>query len=482
MVAEALACCPSVSPPPVPDWRLHYSARTVWEYFGGGTGWSPLADVEDATRALSLSGAIGFTAPAVMQAGGPGAPNATQYFVRCRVIAGSYQCVPLLSRIALNAVTALNAVDLTQPQLLGTSQGHASEVYTLDSSPVVPGSTRLTVTTASGPDTSWQEMPNWDLSGPHDKHYLLDRNLNAISSGNGAAALPFPAGAQLSLNYQLGSGIAGNISAHSLVEFSPSARNVTLYQAANGGLVPNWANWRLDQPFEALGGADDESLAASETRANDVVFAASRAVTLADFTRLGREVPGIPVARAQALTDYYPELPCFPAAGSVTVVVVPQCCDTRPIPSADFLAAVARYLKRRRTLTTEVHVIAPCYMTVVVSATLNLDSGVDPAAARAAAILALNNFLDPLTGGADGTGWPIGRAIYRAEIMALLAKAPGVLTVTGLGLAFDTDSAPRCGNLPLCPECLALSGSHVLMTSGRPTAPIIDRSKPHECP
>ena len=481
-VAEALVCCPSVNPPAVPDWRLHYSVRTVWEYFGGGTGWSPLADVEDATRALTLSGVIRFTSPAGMQAGGPGAPYATQYFVRCRVIAGTYQCVPLLSRIALNAVAASNAIDLVQPQLLGTSQGHATEIFALDFAPVVPASTRLTVTTASGPDTSWQEVSNWDLSGPHDKHYLLDRTVNTISSGNGAAAHPLPAGAQLTLDYQVGSGTAGNISARSLVQFSPSARNTTLYQAANGGLVPNWANWSIDQPFDALGGADDESLAASESRANDVVFAATRAVTLADFTRLACTVPGIAVARAQALTDYYPELPCFPAAGSVTVVVVPQCCDTRPIPSADFLAGIARYLERRRTLTTEVHVIAPCYMTVVVSATLNLDSGVDATATRAAAILALDNFLDPLTGGADGTGWPIGRAIYRAEIMALLARVPGVLTVTGLGLAFDTDGAPRCGNLPLCPECLALSGSHVLMTSGRPSAPIIDRSKPHECP
>jgi len=131
------------------------------------------------------------------------------------------------------------------------------------------------------------------------------------------------------------------------------------------------------------------------------------------------------------------------------VIVVPACPDYRPVPSLAFLAAVERYLDRRRPLTTEVHVRAPCYTEVGVSATLCTDGLASKADVDADATAAITRFFHPLEGGPEGTGWPIGRSVYRSEVMALLASVRGVTSVSGLGLRREGESGPECGNVKL---------------------------------
>ena len=48
---------------------------------------------------------------------------------------------------------------------------------------------------------------------------------------------------------------------------------------------------------------------------------------------------------------------------------------------------------------------------------------------RLAAVTALTQYYDPLTGGAQRLGWPLGRNVYVSELYALLDKLPGVDSV-----------------------------------------------------
>lgn len=478
MKAVAAHCAVGCAPD-TPDWRLHYSVRTVWEFHAGGGIWSALEDVIDATRALSLSGAVEFRAPAGHIAGGP---DPSLFFIRCRIVRGSFECPPRLGRIAHNAVAAQQAVDVAQPRVLGASLGHAYERFLIEDTPVVPGSTALVVTTSSSPDTSWREVPNWDGSGAHDKHYVLDPLAGTLTGGNGAVARVWPAGAVLSAVYRIGGGVQGNVAAHTLVRVPDSALNTARYQAANGGASPDWTKCFVDQPIEALGGADAEDLDATKARAFVAAFDMNRAVTCDDFERLAKSVPAVPVARAHALANYFPDMPCFDAAGCVTVIVVPACPDHRPVPSPDYLAAVRQYLDRRRTLTTEVHVRPACWWQVGVCAELFSDGRLPPSAIESAARTALADFFHPLKGGPDAAGWPIGRSVYRSEVMAVLSRVPGVAVVSSLGLRGEGDGEPHCGNVPLCPDCLVRLEEIDLCVIGPAPLPIIDRSKPHECP
>ena len=151
---------------------------------------------------------------------------------------------------------------------------------------------------------------------------------------------------------------------------------------------------------------------------------------------------------------------CIPVSGSTTVVVLPPCPEQRPEPTAALLATVQRYLERRRVLTGEIHVIAPQYTTVSVSAHLQARPEVDRRALVRQARDALERFLHPLHGGPDGGGWPIGRAVYRAELLALLNEVDGVLYVEDLTWSIDGQPASLCGNATVCPHGLVASGIH----------------------
>lgn len=146
--------------------QQHYSVTTQWEYYAGPNLWTPLAEVFDETRGLTLSGAVRFTVP-TQPAHAQGAITAKPdlYFIRCRLVNGYYERPPQIQHIALNAVPARHVVDvdLTTPEVLGTSNGHAAQSFALKQAPVVPRSTQLQV---EGDPEAWSEISNWDRVGP----------------------------------------------------------------------------------------------------------------------------------------------------------------------------------------------------------------------------------------------------------------------------------------------------------------------------
>jgi predicted phage baseplate assembly protein len=439
-----------------PEWWRHYSVRTVWEYYTAAGEWAALPDVSDETRALTLSGPVSFTAP-LDQA--PGEPDDQHLFIRCRLLGGHYECPPAIDRVALNTVAARHAADVKPEVLLGLSNGRAGQRFQASDRPIVPGSTRLKVVVGAVEDEPWREVQFWDRAGPHERAYLLAPERGEIRFGNGRAGRVPPAAAELWLTHQVGAGPVGNVAAGTLTE--------ALAGPHNAALVPDWENVRpalqVTQPVAALGGAAAETLAEARGRALAALAERRGAITLADFAALALETPGVPLARAHALADYHPAVPCFPAPGCVTVVVIPHCPDPSPTPGPDLLRAVARYVERRRMLTTQVHVVGPCYTPVIVHARLHVAPRTVTSGLAALAQRALDDFFHPLYGGPDGAGWPVGRDVYRAEVMALLNRLPGVDYVDELGLQTTGDAEPRCGNLPICADGLVASGQHKIV-------------------
>jgi hypothetical protein len=469
--AAAERDCPPGIASLLPNWRRHYSARVVWEFHTGAGEWHPLTDVRDETRALSLTGFIRFATPSGHAAGGPG----PYWFVRCRLVRGGFDCTPWVDRIAPNAVTAEHAVSIDAAETLGTSRGHACEHYTASQSPIVAGSTRLSLVSGAQRDQSWTEVLEWDLVGPHDRSYRLEPERGRVTFGNGMRGAVPPNGWDVVLDYRIGGGIEGNIPAAQLTRLAANDWNA----AHIPGLLAISAQLAVAQPYAAAGGAPAETLAAAEARAIGELTKPTKTVTLADFATLALATPGVPIGRAKALANHYPALPCFTAAGSITVIAAPDCPGPAPMPGDDFLRAIERYLHPRRPVTTEIHVIAPNFVKVTVAARLQASADSDPAQIKALAHQSLDTFFNPLTGGSDGTGWPIGRYVYRAEVMALLASLPGVLSVSDLTLRGD-DGPPTCDNLAICAGDLVQSMQHSIEVNIAGTT-IFNRSREREC-
>lgn len=447
---------------PVTAWQEHYRARVVWEYYSTGLGdWAALPGVVDETRALTLSGGVRFNLPADM---GADQPQPGAWFIRCRLTSGGYECLPQLARVAHNAGLARHAAQ--QPveggslgeELLGVSSGAAGQAFTCKRSPVIPGSFELRVATSTGSQT-WAELPDLERAGPHSKAFALNDARDALLAGNGRSGRVPPAGAEIWARYKVGGGESGNLAAHALDRPLPGLPNTDL--------APGWAgalpSLSVEQPYPALGGSDAEPLESVQGRALDMLATSQRAVTMEDLVALAQETPGAPVARARALPNYYPYLPCVPAPGCVTLVVVAACPSEWPEPSPELLRAIQRYIQRRLPLTTELHVIGPTFLPVRVTARLHITPGGNGDQVFKVfkqALDRLNAFLNPLNGGPDLTGWPVGRDVYRSEVMALLHEVSGVAHVSGLGLQGPEDAQPRCGNLPVCPDGLVTPGRH----------------------
>ena len=472
-------CCP------LPDWRNHYRVRTIWEFYASRNTWLPLKDVVDETRALTLTGFVRFTAPMNHQAGGPG----PQFFVRCRIVSGRFECPPRLRHLRFNAVPCEHALSV-EAHCIAATRSHAHATFSLGEAPVVAGSVKLRLNNDAGDAQSdWQEAPDFDRAGAHDRVFTLNPERGELQSGDGLRAQVFPAGYRLWTSFKVGGGTDGNIEARSLTTIPANSANLALIPTLGTlakPLVPV-------QRFAAQGGTLRETLDEAQARAFARVNEVDKAVTLEDIERLALATPGVPIAKVRAVANMEPTLPCYPAPGVITLIVIPSCPRPAPMPSRAMLDAVERYLEPRRLVTSEIYAIAPHYRRITVRATLHRSCEAKEDA-LAAATARLNRFLDPLDGGTDGKGWSFGRTVYRSEIMALLAETPGVQRITALGLQgggadagsngccghITVATRGRCDNIELRAHELVVPGRHRLILESD-TPRNLRRSKAHEC-
>ena len=340
---------------PAPDWRWHYAVETSWDYYAAGDRWSPLTGVVDETRALSLSGGIGFDAPptAGPEAHVIGGPRPDRFFIRCRIAGGTYDKPPTLARIAHQC---------------GSRQPFGRTSLSRRLPPEAAAGPRRTIgwhsarscRTARGyssspPPVRMRAGARWRIliaAAPGITIMSSIRRLESCGSAMAARAACCPP-------MRFSASIAG----WAVVPTASAAGSLDrwLDNPHNEALVVGWSAFApailIEQPFSAFGGAAAESPEDAQARAVLALELPDKAVNIADFERLARATPGTPVARAWALPEFHPALPSVAAAGSVGVVVVPDGPGPAPVATPALVRAVKAYLAPRRLVTTEIHVI-----------------------------------------------------------------------------------------------------------------------------
>ncbi|MFI0717842.1 putative baseplate assembly protein [Streptomyces sp. NPDC021224] len=450
----------------------------VWEAWDGAA-WQECETGEDTTGGLNRPGEIVLYVPAGHTASTSGGTRAG--WLRCRVTEPEpgqpfYSESPTVREASVftigGTMPAEHAQTLTDVPL-GTSEGVPGQAFRLARPPVLLDGEPPVVEVSSASDGGgwqrWQIVESFGRSAPEDPHVTLDATAGefafppAVREADGTlrhyGAVP-PKGAQIRVaRYRTGGGPAGNVArgAISVLRSSvPYVARVTNREAARGGVA-------------------GETVDNAKMRAPDALRMQERAVTAEDHEIIARQAAPS-AARVR----------CVPAgsAGAVRVLVVPDAVadegDDRLrfeqlIPSDQVLGAITEALDERRLIGTNVAVEPPAYQGVTVVARLTTAPGADPDTVREAALDALYHYLNPLTGGPDGTGWPFGRPVQYGEIFGVLQRATGDAVVQEIRLFPADPLTGRRGaptdRLDVTPDALVFSHQHqvaVAATDGTP--------------
>ena len=515
-ILDAVRRPSNVSTPALPP---HHDARVVWEYLadsGGAPQWLTL-ETDDDTRSLTLSGGVRVRpagtpkAQAIGQVARPlsitfvaasrpaystkrltssaSSSTVSKWSSRrpCRkrgrlrqgaIVWGTPtpgQTVGLYFEMTAGAISKLT-VNTTpgdaQPQFLilgyvaptsakpgtltvqaafaGTANGEPEQIVTIGPRPIVESSFRLFSLEGQAWRT-WTRVDDFAASIRADAHFMLDPTSGDVTFGDGEHGRTPLAGSLLVAQYDATLAEAG------IGRVILDRRQPAQSRAAAG--CRRGVEDHCFQPVVARGWRCRRNAVARHRPRHRVQREASlRAVTAADFETIARETPGTRIARVAVRPNLYPGLDCVSAPGIVTVVVVPSLPADRPSPSAGLIRVVASRLEQRRTIGTRVVVAGPSYLEVAIRASVKAFDGTDKARLSRGVSDALDAYFHPLHGGPDGTGWPLGRDVFRAEVMQVIDETAGVDHVVSLELVVEGCEA-TCGNVCLRPQSLVASGA-----------------------
>lgn len=384
------------------------SRNLRWEYWNGAA-WAALPVVDD-TGTLTQSGVVEFFGPGdIALASHFGVSG---YWLRALFERGEEVLDPRVQHLLPNTTVATQAVTVLD-ELLGSSDASASQRFRTVRAPILRDSQQLEVRENDVP-VAWTEVPDLYASGPQDSHYVLDHLTGEVLFGDGAQGRipPRGAGNVRMVRYQTGGGSAGNVGAGAVVQMKttvPYVEKVSNVEAAEGG-------------------ADAEAIDDVIERAPRTLRHGGRAVAAQDYEDLAR-LASPEVARAKSvpvrrLTN--DPLGAMGAFGVVSVIIVPDSTDTKPLPSGELLAHVEQFLRARQPATAEVVAVGPLYVRIDVVADVVLSTLEGTSRIEETIRARLAAFLHPLTGGRDGTGWDFGRQPHLSDLHAVIGEVPAV--------------------------------------------------------
>lgn len=439
----------------------------VWEAWCG-TRWDRCDWENDTTKALNIDGTLTLFLPPGMKERFLGGVNG--YWIRCRHLPDppdipGYEKSPQIKQIACEAIGAMVAAShatIITNELLGVSNGGPGQVFRLEYHPILgprlPDEYIEVQRPGSGEWVAWQERADFYDSRPPDTHYVIDDVSGEVRFG---PLIREPSGVERQYGAR-----------------PPEGSRIRMRRYRHGGgalTVGASRDWflrgtvayvdRVTNRFPSRGGRDAETLEHAMLRAPREVRTSERAVTATDFETLA----------LRASRQVYRAACVMPGAlrpgerpNPVRVLIVPRIDQPNGHIAPEALAPgplateVKAYLDQRRLLTTVVQVEAPRYIKVRVVATLRVAPGASRAAVYDAALARLYRFLNPITGGPDGDGWPFGRDLFLTDVYAQLQAVASVALIERIVLYADDVSREKEQMVEVGEYALIISGEHKL--------------------
>lgn len=425
--------------------RFDPSVELVWEYctdYGAAesdAAWRALDVEADTTDRFYRSGTVTLSAPAEWAPADWGVDDAGVFeqdsglvWFRCRLARAGHEVPPQFDSVGLNVVEADHRAVVTDERLEraspeGDPRALTAGQYRFAHDPVLEADI-----TVDG--ESWTEVPEFDASGPTDRHFVLDRSAGVVRFGDGIRGrMVGPDATVRAERYVHGGGSGGNVTGTAHWRFAEDA--------SVDGEEDALADVEVVPTGPATGGADAESIAAAFERVRRDLRTPFRAVTVDDYRELAMRTPGLRVGRSTVLVEEQSREWEGKDPTRVRVVVVPYAPPDlgRPEPSEGFRRAVQDHLDSHRLLGDRVTVTGPTYVGLRVDVDVRTTRWFPQPRAEARIREAVGEYIDPIHG-YDGDGWPFGRTLYREELADLLADVDWVDTVRDLSVRARGDA------------------------------------------
>lgn len=416
-----------------------------WSYWNGQE-WAPLP-VQDETENFSEMGRVRFIGPENFAE--HKAFNLSRYWIKASLTAGDFSVPPWIKGILENTVWATHGVALAN-QVLGSSNGAPNQVFSFSKPPVLEGEIievkeptlpsdieTKQILAESGRDAiriirdeagtvlevwvMWKSVHTFNVSGALARQYRLDRQKGLLYFGDGVRGLIPPPGRDniRVVKYRSGGGEGGN----------HPAGNVTELQTT----IPYVAT--VTNHLPAVGGSNAEDPQEITGRGPGQIKSRERAVTIEDYEWLTYEASK-EVAKVRCLPTTKPNSigEKNVQAGWVTLIVVPDSDEEKPIPQAGLLNTVKTYVENRALvgIAPQINWVHPEYVEVGIETTIIPKLMEEATLVKAQVLDNLHAFLHPIKGGPDGRGWKFGRNVYQSEIARVIQQTEGVSQIVDL--------------------------------------------------
>lgn len=397
---------------------------------------------------------------------------------------------PKLNGIYLNTVMAAHCESVPD-EILGSSTGASSPIYNFSKYPVLSeeiyvnelnvlseeermalkkdATAHVRETNDEAGNTSefwvqWTAIENIHDSDKDGRHYEIDRTFGKIQFGDGIHGKVPPIGSNnIRASYKTGGGTVGNIRQGEIKILRTSIAFVD----------------RLNNPYAFDCGYDTELLEHALERGPRMIRTRNRAVTAADYEQLTLQ-SSRGIAKVKCLPNFNDKGEL--ETGWVTMIIVPQSSEMKPVPTAQLRQQVEAYLRDRAANVVapprHIKVFGPLYAEVAISARIVASSFDAMPTVEQEANRKLRAFLHPLTGGKEGRGWEYGKLPCLSDFYALFEADRKVDHVEALTMTIrDAVSGTSIQVTPntltdirSVPYLLIYSGEHKLVVTGLPVS------------
>ncbi|MBW4557872.1 MAG: putative baseplate assembly protein [Trichormus sp. ATA11-4-KO1] len=365
-----------------------------------------------------------------------------------------------LSVRAIGGTVGASQSELIRNEIVGESDGTPGQTFQLQGVPLLSrrDDEYLLISPPGGIPQRWQEVNDFASSGPQDLHYTIDSRTGTVQFG---PLIREPAQLQHQTQFR---GFAQTGITHSMLQ-NPALSNelerqygavpqrgsvmrMVAYRTGGGRkgnvqtgtitvaktAIPYVA--RLINHTPARNGSDAESLEDAVIRVPAMLRTRDRAVTPEDFEVLTLQAGMGAVSRVRCLPPTSTK-----EAGTIRLLVVPA-ANTDVLSrgegmepellnlSPQLRSQILAYLDERRLLGVQIKLQAPEYVGVAVQTEVALEPEYNNPSAQQEMLwklrIGLYRFLNPITGGHEGKGWPFGRPVYPSDIVTLFQQFPAV--------------------------------------------------------